>query len=306
MKLARLPLPVVLDLTRLQAGAEAEIRRCCERLGAHPVDWRSGGGEPLPAAGAVVSALRFGERVIPPELLDPLERLPRRMALLLVTAEPLVAPAVALHEGLVVLVGERSEARVYGELRLLLLRAARGTDGAVRSGSPIEELRSDDFWCAGVAAGLHRGGRGLSVVLPLEEGLAGIEVGTLAGAVRSSGDPSAELASRLGTRAGFVGLSPDAREWLIYWPSAAAPLWFCSPDRLPEVVELGGIRRDADPGLVRLPAAVGDAVLALSRPAGSALTPPTPAEGAPAWLDRALEAGAAGPGAGALAIEVRS
>ena len=308
MRLGRFDgMAVVLDVARLRGGVEPEVRRCCERLGARPIEWRSSGDEALPATGAVVSALRWGERVIPQALLDRLEVLPRREPLLLLSPEPLVAPSVTLHDGLVVLVQERNMGRLYGELRLALLRAATAAGGS-RSGTPVDERCSEGLWCAGVETVLHQQGGSFSALLPLEERLEEPEMATLAGALRSICDPPTELASRLGTRAGFVSLDTDAGEWLIYWPSRAGSLWLCSPERLPQVVELRGVPKatHGDRRTLRLSAGRGDAILALARTTPPGLVPPSPAEGAQAWLDRALEAGAAGPGAGALAIEVRS
>jgi hypothetical protein len=47
------------------------------------------------------------------------------------------------------------------------------------------------------------------------------------------GELAAELAGMLGPDQGAIHLSADTAEWRIYWPRTDAPLWMCSPKRMP-------------------------------------------------------------------------
>jgi hypothetical protein len=223
----------------------------------------------------------------------------------MVSAEPLVSPAVTLHDGLVTL-AEPSPGRLYGELRRLLLRVAGGASTSDPGAADVEERCEAGLWCASTAALVHRHADGLSALLPLEPrspGDAALLVELSAG-LHAGADGA--IPARLGRRAGLVGLWADGREWIIYWPSAAAPLWLCSTQRLPQVSDFRLPASGVDPEVVRLAASPGEALVALGRPLPSPLVAPTADEGAPSWLEAALHLLAPQPGFPALAIEALS
>jgi hypothetical protein len=299
--------PVLLDLARLQASTAEELRRVCRRLGARPLDWRSDQPEPHPPAAALVSGLRWGERALPEELLQQVEAGARRLPLLMVSAEPLVAPAVTLHDGLVTL-AEAEPGRLYGALRRLLLRVAGGTSTLDPGAPAVDERCEARLWYAAASVLLYRRAGQLSALLPFEARssfdepfLADLSAGLLAGR-----DASAELGQLLGQRAGFVGLWSDAREWLIYWPSSAAPLWLCSGKRLPQVSDFRLSPGAPTPAAIRLAVEPGEALVALGGPPPAGLMAPTAEEGAPSWLETALHLLAVQPGFRSLAIEALS
>jgi hypothetical protein len=310
---------VALDTDRLPPAVLSDAREGCARLGVHTVEWRSGAGVPPDGSDALLSGLRWGERAVPGELLSAFEGTARRRPLLLACAEPLVEPSLTLHGGLVTIFqAPTSPGRVFSELRMAL---ARRQGPRSEGGSPlVQEISGGGCWCAAVASPggqtaplLREDERGLFALVPLSpQGLQGGELllATAVTALRSAtaGKAGQLIASRLGEQAGLLGLLAAPRDWLIYWPSTRAQLWFCSPQRLPRLVDHTRKPEAPPAALQQLPAASGDLVVAFSRSVSAAVpVPAAGADGAPAWLERALPAlGAEREPWSALVVEVRS
>jgi hypothetical protein len=303
---------VVIVAAGMAGDVAAEVDAACRRAAVTPVRWA--GHETLPrSAQLVVAALKAGCREIPQEVIDLVELQAPGAPLLLLADEPLVRPALTIQDGRITLLGRPFlGCRVYSQLRLLLGgregSAARAT--AHHCGQMIfatrERLRRS-FWTAEIAVGKEedRGTRfpevhldsleAMTAVLPFEATFAisnreRERILETLHAQACDGDRGAELAHLLGTKAGLVGLTARASEWVVYWPSAALPLWMYSPVRLPRFRDLAGHRSDVGRRMVRFPAFSGDLTVALSSSlAGSGSATSELAalmdKGGPAFLD---------------------
>jgi hypothetical protein len=286
------PAPVAaLDLSRLSRKAADVVAACCAQLGVAWRQWSSAHGEPHQGT-VVVSALRWGEREVPEQLLESAGSAERRAPLLLLCAEPMVAPSVDLHQGLVTLAGSPlAPDRLLGELRVAFVRALG--EGIALPHPNGAELLTPSFWLASASA---EGAR-LPLVRDEGEGFAALVTfsqspewgpGVLAdlGALLEEREAEPELIAALGNQAGLLRLDPVAREWRIFWPSSS-PLYFHSSTRLPRVVDLSAAS-DSCRTFHRLGASRGDALVALST-AAPARFPGMAAlgGGAPAFMHRA-------------------
>jgi hypothetical protein len=254
---------VVADTDRLEATVLAELGAVCARASAELLPWRA-----LPASRPIliVGALGRGERQIPAPLLDAANA--RGAALLLLSDDSLVRPVVATHGGRVTLISPSvSRARLRGTIRMLLAR---------RGGFAREQLHQQ-VWTAMFGAtgdqapALYPDGAGaVTAVFPLDAGWSGAEpLAAEAHEIANAGgrlddeERQIRLRELLGSAAGMVHLSRDAREWTLYWPSSIYPLLLCSIQRLPAVCDLAAC---ADARVLHLTASPGDIVVGLATP----------------------------------------
>ena len=285
---------VALDMARLSRKAADVIAACCVPLGVASTEWSSVLGETPAGASVLVSGLRWGERAVPAELLAAAEGQSPRAPLLVLCAEALTAPSVELHQGLVTLTGTPlSPERLLGELRIALVRSMpEGVRLPVAAGV---EVLAGFAWTACVGAEgarlplLRETAQAFSVLVTFEKSPAweADAIVEVCAALSDLEDPAA-LLSLLGDRAGFVRFDAAAQEWLVYWPSDDAPLYFHSPGRLPRCVDL---RSSGPARLQRLAAMRGDALVGLSTRAPAGFPEPhLLSGGAPGFLHRAAPA----------------
>jgi hypothetical protein len=303
---------VIIVAAGMAPDVAAEVDAACRRAAVTPVRWES--HQTLPrSAQLVVAALKTGCREISQEVVDLVELQAAGAPLLLLADEPLVRPALTIQDGRITLLGRPfSGCRVYSQLRLLLGgregNAPRAT--AHHCGQVIfatrERLRRS-FWTAEIAVGKDedRSTRfpevhldrleAMTAVLPFEASFSISQrdreriLETLHTQPRG-GDRGAELSNLLGTRAGLVGLTARASEWIVYWPSTALPLWMYSPVRLPRFRDLAAHRSDVGRRMVRFPAFSGDLTVALSSSlagngSGASEVAALMDQGGPAFLD---------------------
>jgi hypothetical protein len=253
---------VIADTDHLDAAVVAEIGAVCTRASAEVLPWRS-----LPTSRPilVVGALGRGERQIPAPLLEAVNA--RGAALLLISDDPLVRPVVATHGGRVTLIAPSvSRARLRGTIRMLL----------ARHGGFAREHLQQHAWTATFGSGaqtpaLHQDATGaVTAVFPFNPGWSGaeplsVEAHQIACAGKAVPDEERQVQLRelLGSVAGMVHLSRDAREWTLYWPSSSCPVLLCSIHRLPTVCNLAA---QADAQVLQLAASPGDVVVGLSAP----------------------------------------
>jgi hypothetical protein len=305
------PRAVIASMAGLDAELAERLAEACAHAGATMVRWSDQASPP--PGGLVLAALSPGERHIPDRLMT-LARDRPAATLLLLCREALVRPSVTLQDGRVILVeAPFSVRRLASRIRVALAAGNPSRDSATR------ELQRPGHW-----VGLVSGPR-----FPawLDEG-PGVTVVVGAAAPPHPGARLRELLDRgeeasgalpalLGEGAGLVHLTPRRDEWVLFWPSAARPLWLCSTVRLPPCWDLGVTAQDSPGRCLRLPATGGDVVVALPGDVGDwalgAASPGVPggvsalelieaaADGGPALLETVTERM---PG-GALVVEAR-
>jgi hypothetical protein len=257
---------VLLATGRLPASALLEAREACKSLGLATTDWvggMSGVTVPSVAPVAVIGGLDHGARRIPEELIALLDAF-AGLQLVLCAQEPLVKPRVILDNGRVCVLGPPiSRAQIAAALRTAARPPPPPVDAPV---SRRFEVLRRSHWIAwarghtGPAISLHEE-RGATVVI----GDASHDRTAIAEAMASD-QSDADRESVLGTVAGAAGvahLTPDASEWVMYWPVDHCALWLCSPHRFPARWDAArGIAAVAHRRLLRVPAFPGDQLVA--------------------------------------------
>jgi hypothetical protein len=173
-----------------------------------------------------------GDRRIPEDVCGLLEATPGVRAVVC-AAEPLIKPRIDLADGRVTLLSPPIDcARLVAVLRAALDVPTPMT--TPETSRRFEVLRRP-YWVAWA-----RGAEGPKLQLDESNGLT-LLVGTgdIKDVVRcitsDLGDRelASELAGMLGPEQAAIHLSSDTAEWRIYWPRRDAPLWMCSPKRMP-------------------------------------------------------------------------
>lgn len=252
---------VLIAIEQLPAGALAEAREACKALELAASDWI--GAMPRVAPLAVIGGLEYGARRVPDELMALLEAMPG-VQLVLCAQEPLVKPRVVIGDGRICVLGPPiGRAQLIAALRAAILPPAIPVDSQVKH--RFEVLRRSHWiaWTRGTAGpqiSLHEQG-GATVVI----GGPSRDRSAIADAMTSA-QRDAELESELEALAGPAGvahLTPDASEWVMYWPIARCPLWLYSPNRIPARWNAArGIADVANRRLLRLPAFPADQLVA--------------------------------------------
>jgi len=273
---------VIADTERLDPTVLAELAAVCARASAELLPWRAlAASRPI----LIVGALGRGERQIPAPLLEAVNA--RGTALLLLSDDSLVRTVVATHGGRVTLISPSvSRARLRGAIRMLLAR---------RGGFAREALHHHVWTAMFGAAGrqapaLYLDGRGgATAVFPFDPGWSGAEpLASEAHEIANAGarlddeERQIRLRELFGSVAGMVHLSRDAREWMLYWPSAIYPLLLCSFQRLPAVCDLAA---QADAQVLHLAASPGDVVIGLATPVALRHRATAADDGGAAFLD---------------------
>jgi len=223
---------VALAVRRIAPGLLAEARAACSSLAVATEDW--GGGIPRHPPRVVITSMEVGDRRIPEDICGLLEATPGVRAVVC-AAEPLIKPRIDLADGRVTLLSPPIDrARLVAVLRAALdVPTPMTAPGA--SGSPRFEVLRRAYWVAWA-----RGTESPLVQLDESNGLTlVVGGGDIRDVVRcisaELGDLelAAELAGMLGPDQAAIHLSADTAEWRIYWPRKDAPLWMCSPKRMP-------------------------------------------------------------------------
>lgn len=224
---------VLLAVHRLPPAVVSDVREACKELALEVVDWVQ--GIPRVTPRVMVCGLELGERRIPEDVMALLEATPT-LALVLCAKEPLVKPRVVLQDGRVTALSppiDRTE--LMSVLRAAMLPAAAPQTVEGYGDHRFEALRRTHWvaWTRGRAApaiSLHEQ-RGATIVL----GDGTYDRPAIADAMASS-QSDADREASLGVLAGasaVAHLTPDANEWVVYWPQTQCPLWIYSPNRLP-------------------------------------------------------------------------
>jgi len=220
---------VLVAVRRLTESAAREAREACKALALDPVDWTQ--GVPRVAPRAVIGGLALGERRIADELITLLEASPATR-LVLCAQEPLVKARVTIGDGRVsVLAPPIERAQLVAALRAVIELPPPAIEA--RADRRFEVLRRT-YWVAWT-----RGANGPAIALDEEHG-AVVAIGGSARDRQASAAAMAEPRGDLERQAalgqfpcGVVQLTPDASEWVLYWPADRGALWLCSPNRLP-------------------------------------------------------------------------
>jgi len=290
----------------LRGETTTEVVRACVRAGARAE--RLEADEHPGRASLLVATLHAGARRIPDEVLDLARRVP--VPVLLLCDEELARPTTTLQAGRVTLL-ERDSApdRLYSRIRMLLA-PRRPEAGRRERKHPL--FWTGDFGDACTVLAEHPDGvaqeEGLTSIVPLDDEVdPKVALRDAAGILRHtrrSADQKRELTALLGSTAGVIHVSPEARDWIFYWPAERGALWFFSLGRLPQLSELSP--PDGAPRFFRFSASSGDLAVGASKPI--ARTPEgttTLANGGPAVLDHLTElSGPSAPTSG-LVVEVR-
>ena len=221
---------VALAVRRIAPGLLAEARAACSALAIPTEDW--GGGIPRHPPRVVITSLEIGDRRIPEDVCGLLDATPGVRAIVC-ASEPLIKPRIDLADGRVTLLSAPIDrSRLVAVLRNALdLGTPTSTPDATRR---FEVLRRA-YWVAWT-----RGAEAVPLHLDESTGTTVMfgngEVKDAARVIASDLDDtrlSAELSGMLGLEQAVVHLSADAAEWRVYWPHREAPLWLCSPHRMP-------------------------------------------------------------------------
>ncbi len=278
------------------------------------VSWLAATGAPPPAL--LVAWLAAGERRVPDDIVELMTRSMPTISLLLLCEEPLVRPAVTIQSGRVTLLSPPlSTGRIAARIRALSANAAASM--SLLGGNPTDarfgpvrtrERQHSNGWvgamsCSGSASAPQSSdalplivqgvNEGLTVILRVDNGAAPMseaDAARVAEAMRrEEPDENKERALRdmLGGSYGVCYLTPDGEDWIFYWPGGPdLPLKILSPMRLPNHYNLARALGRSGSLMMRVGAASGDVVVALSGASGAeddlhaALT-----EGGPAVLD---------------------
>jgi hypothetical protein len=180
----------------------------------------------------VITSIEVGDRRIPEDVCSLLEATPGVRAVVC-AAEPLIKPRIDLADGRVTLLSPPIDrARLVAVLRAVL---DVPTPMTTPDASHRFEVLRRGYWIAWT-----RGGESPNLQLDESNGLT-LVIGTgdikdvrrCITAELGDAELSAELAGMLGPDQAAIHLSSDTAEWRIYWPRRDAPLWMCSPKRMP-------------------------------------------------------------------------
>jgi hypothetical protein len=226
---------VALAVRRIAPSLLVEARAACSALALATEDW--GGGIPRQPPRVVITGIDAGDRRIPEDVCGLLDATPGVRAVVC-AAEPLIKPRIDLADGRVTLLSPPID-----RTRLVaVLRAALDVTPMMMSPDAshrFEVLRRGYWiaWARGTSSPLLKvdESHGLTLL---------VGTGDVADVVRcittDAGDAELanELAGLLGPDQAAIHLSADTAEWRIYWPRRDAPLWMCSPKRLPATWQL--------------------------------------------------------------------
>jgi hypothetical protein len=255
---------VLLAVHMLPVAGLVEVREACKTLGLATADWT--GGAPRVAPCAAIGGLLPGMRRIPDDLVALVEAAPG-LPVVLCAQEPLVKPLVTLDDGRIYVVAPPiHRVQIVAALRAAIQSTAVAVALDAHSERRFEALRRS-HWVAwtrgrsGPAISLHEQ-RGATIVVGGES-----RDRAAIAAVMVSAQGDIERESALGNLPGTVGvahLTPDAREWVMYWPAERCPLWLYSPDRAPTRWNAArAIAEVAERRLLRLPAFPSDQLVAV-------------------------------------------
>lgn len=256
------------------------------------VTWLSATGAPPPAL--LVAWLAAGERRVPDDIVDLMTRSMPTISLLLLCEEPLVRPSVTIQSGRVTLLSPPlTSGRIAARVRALTANAVSATGSLVGTGRgdtssgavKTRERQHANGWIGSVTS--SDPAEGLPLVLQgVAEGLTALL--RISGHAPSLGDSDASrvadtmrreepdeakeraLRDMLGDNYGALHLAPDGEDWIFYWPGGPEiPLNILSPTRLPNAYNLSRALGRTGSLMMRVPAASGDVVVALSTTSGA-------------------------------------
>jgi hypothetical protein len=277
---------------RIEPDVLPDLVAACAAARAEVVDWDGRSPVPQGALALVVASIRPGERRIPAELVDLVTRERPGMPLLLLSSDPLVRSAVALHGGRVNIVSPpHTRERLASRLRLLLADRMRAPDTMRLFPTPSEQgtlvrvrehLRAK-WWLGRLGAWAPEEGSPESVLPRVHQtptaGLTAVvtphaepdTAEAMAAAVEIFGssahevEKQAALAELYGERAGVVHLSPGGDSWSVYWPPVPGwTLWLFSPMRMPSWWNLSTSLELEGRRLLHRPARSEDLLVALT------------------------------------------
>lgn len=257
------------------------------------VSWLAATGAPPPAL--LIAWLAAGERRVPDDIVELMTRSMPTISLLLLCEEPLVRPSVTIQSGRVTLLSAPlNTGRIASRIRALTANSVSATGSLVGTGrgdvmmGPVRtrERQHANGWVGAVACS-GDGAEGMPLVLQgMNEGLTALvridpgapamgeaEATRIADAMRrEEPDEDKERALRdlLGGGYGVLHLAPDGEDWIFYWPAGPeVPLKILSPMRLPNSYNLSRALGRSGSLMMRVPAASGDVVVALSNQSGA-------------------------------------
>lgn len=280
---------VVVVSHRMTEAMRAAVVAACDRAHVPWSLWSEGDAISAGSSSLVVAGLRAGERKIHSDVIRLVDAGGDDAHLLLLSPEPLVRPVVTLQEGKVVVTSAMPEAdQMYSLVRML----AGNVEG--------EESLAPTAWSGEISQSVHVKSKiaGMTLaVIPIWDARSASDVETveiplstseecapIAGraselldkvtAVLAGAGPEGAKGATVGVaiseavrdEAGVVGLSPDGRTWMFYWPRPAGTLRLFSKQRLPQLFDVAGAIRSSDNSLLRIGAQNGDLVLAASEP----------------------------------------
>jgi hypothetical protein len=248
---------------------------------------------PSRAPALVVASLPVGSRRVPDDVVELVTQRFPELPLLLLCQEALVRPTVTAEAGRVTLVGPpHSRSKLGARLRMLLARTdeaallepdTRGEPNASSAaGYPRQtqtrEYRRPEYWVSAFGSGDSRGPPIPSVALHRREAsgltmllsepradVCDLEQLTHALARPESDDEKeAALCDLLGGSRALLHLTPHADEWIAYLPRRDWPLCLFSPQRLPHHTDLLRTFELSQSCMLRLRAAPGDVIAALT------------------------------------------
>jgi hypothetical protein len=267
-------------------------------VGAGLLQWRAPmQTAPSRAPALVVASLPVGSRRVPDDVVELVTQRFPELPLLLLCQEALVRPTVTAEAGRVTLVGPpHSRSKLGARLRMLLARtdeaallepatraepnasptAAAGARSSRRT--QTREYRRPEYWVSAFGTGDSPGPPIPSVVLDRREasGLTMLlsepradacDLEQLTHALarpESDDDKEAALCELLGGRSALLHLTPDADEWIAYLPRRDWSLCLFSPQRLPHHTDLLRTFELSQCCMLRLRAAPGDVMAALT------------------------------------------
>ncbi|MGC4088000.1 MAG: hypothetical protein QM756_08905 [Polyangiaceae bacterium] len=275
-------------------------------VGVDVLRWKQASRGALPKKPQLMVAwLSAGARQVPDDVALLLSEAFAEVPLLLLCSEPLVRPNVTTHEGRVTLVGPPlSSARIQARLRTLLSGASDAVvapqEWASGTRAPLatSEYRAHEYW-VGTLGGNGQAAwpmpsiqrrRGLTLLLgetAPAQGTAERVIDVLADAA-SDDEREVSLCDLVGGDASVLHLSPGAKEWQVYFPRGDWSLFLSSAQRLPHVTDLSRTLELSRRCWLRLRAAPGDLMFALTREAAfvqGAEGQTALSDGGPALLD---------------------
>ena len=257
------------------------------------VSWLAATGAPPPAL--LVAWLAAGERRVPDDIVELMTRSMPTISLLLLCEEPLVRPSVTIQSGRVTLLSTPlNTGRIAARIRALTANAVSATGTLVGTGRGdsvqgsvrTRERQHSNGWVGSVACSddgtggmplvLQGMNEGLTALLRIDSGAPAMgeaEASRIADAMRREepdDDKERTLRDMLGGSYGALHLAPDGEDWIFYWPAGPeVPLKIMSPTRLPNAYNLSRALGRSGSLMMRVGAASGDVVVALSTTSGA-------------------------------------